>query len=355
MNSMNNLPNQHMTPNNDEIDLFELCITLWKNKWTIIGITSLLTVLAFVVAFFVIKPTYQSEVEIAPPLQYQYEILNKGVRSILTKPGETPPPTLPLIDQDKTYQILINNLNAINIQREFFENHYIKNYQTELENTQENFNLFKKNLLIKQISKDSNYYIISFNAKNPQDAYNVTQEFLSLAEKNAKKIILKNRESDINALINNFQNSILVLKAELTQKHDYEIEQLQNALDIAEKLNIHQPKEDITEIYMQGSEVLSSKLENLKKNTRNFTENNQYNELVANINVYRNLKLPSLEEFNIFQINATPLVPEKPIKPNKKLIVIIGFFLGSILAVLFVLIRQAVRNRLNLEIQQNHG
>lgn len=351
---MNNIPNNQYHSNNDEIDLFELCITLWKNKWTIVGITLAFTIIAGILAFVIIKPTYQSEIEIAPPFQYQYEILNKGVRAVSTKLGETPPPTLPAIDQDRIYSILINNLNANNTQRDFFQNHYLKNYENELENTQENFNLFKKNLLIKQANKDSNYYTISFKAKDAENALNVTRDFLSFAEKGAKEIVLKNREAELNALINNFQNSILVLQAELTQKHDYEIEQLQNALSIAQKLNIIKPEENITEAYMQGSEVLSAKLKSLKENVTNFSENNSYNELVANINVYKTLQLPSINEFNIFQVNATPEIPEKPIKPNKKLIVIIGFFLGGILAVLFVLIRQAIRNRLSIEAQKTH-
>ena len=75
---MNNTP-QTPNTNNDEIDLFELIITLWKSKGLIIGITFLSTVIAGLIAFFVISPEYKATTIVTQPQPYQIESLNMGI------------------------------------------------------------------------------------------------------------------------------------------------------------------------------------------------------------------------------------------------------------------------------------
>ena len=48
---------------------------------------------------------------------------------------------------------------------------------------------------------------------------------------------------------------------------------------------------------------------------------------------------------SITRIDKPASVPDAPIKPNKKLIVALALVLGGMVTVLFVLVRQAVRNR----------
>ena len=57
------------------------------------------------------------------------------------------------------------------------------------------------------------------------------------------------------------------------------------------------------------------------------------------------LRAITVDRGSIVAIDKPPSVPVAPIKPNKKLIVALALVLGGMVAVLFVLIRQAVRNR----------
>lgn len=340
--------NTHPTTNhNDEIDLFELCITLWQNKWTIIGITSVCTIIALIIAFLVIKPSYQSETVITPPFTYQIDALNDGVLNVpANQDKETRLPTLAAVDAEQVYSAMINSLYSTNLQREFFKNNYIPKQTDNIEITQTNFASFQKKILIKQTNKEQNYYSISFTTEDPHESYELMTEFLNLANLTAKDIILKNRKAEIQSLSNNIQNAITGLKSELTSTYNNELASLQNAYEIAEKLQLTKPKELITEAYMQGTEVLASRISFLTQQKSNFSHNAQYNELTANLNMYQNITLPTAEQFNTHNVDATAFIPEKPIKPNKKLIVIIGFLLGGMFAVMFVLIRQAIRVRL---------
>ena len=52
----------------DEIDLFELIQSLWKEKVLIIGITAVITLIGGGVAFS-IHPTYEASVKMLPPSQ----------------------------------------------------------------------------------------------------------------------------------------------------------------------------------------------------------------------------------------------------------------------------------------------
>lgn len=343
-NTMNNIP--QTTNHNDEIDLFELCLTLWKNKWALITITFLSTTIAAIIAFVITKPSYQSEIKITPPFIYQIDILNNGV---MRENKDSNLPVLNPVDTQNIYSTLISKLNSTDLQHHFFEKNYAPKQSKPLEITQVNFANFQKKLAIRLSNKELNHYSISFTTNNPKESYEMTNEFIALANEVAKNIVLKNRQSEINSLMNNLQNAIYGLRTELTASYTNEVENLQNAYKIAEKLNITTPKEVITEPYMQGTEVLANRINFLTKQKNDFSNNAEYNILTANLSIYQNIKLPSIDNFSIYNTDATAMVPEKPIKPNKKLIVLIGFFLGGIFAVMFVLIRQAVRTYLAVQ------
>lgn len=344
--------NAHQATNhNDEIDLLELCITLWQNKWTIIGITLICTIIALIVAFVLIKPSYQSEIKITPPFTYQIDVLNNGV---MRENKDNNLPVLNPVNTQSIYSTLISKLNSTDLQRQFFEKNYIPKQDKPLEITQENFTNFQKKLTIRLSNKDLNHYSITFTTNNPKESYELTNEFISLANEAAKNIVLKNRQAEINSLMSNLQNAIYELKTELTVLYTNEVESLQGAYEIAEKLNITTPKEAITEPYMQGTEVLASRINFLIKQKNNFSSNTEYNLLTANLNIYQNIKLPNIDNFSIYNTDTTAMMPENPIKPNKKLIVLIGFFLGGIFAIIFVLMRQAIRTRLSIYKSSTH-
>ena len=50
----------------DEIDLREIFATLWRWKWTIIGVTLAFMILAFVISKFFMDPVYEAHTVVAP-------------------------------------------------------------------------------------------------------------------------------------------------------------------------------------------------------------------------------------------------------------------------------------------------
>ncbi len=354
MNSINNVPNQYIPPNNDEIDLFELCITLWKNKWTIICITSLFTVLALVIAFFVMRPVYQSQIKITPPFLYQIDVLNKDTVSTDIASSDITEGHLSPLSTEDLYSLLKNRLESYELQYQFFVDSYIPSQQEKITATSDNFQKFQKDVLsISSDQKNSDIYTLSIKSLDSENAQNLITQFLELANQSAKDILIKNKKAALQLSINSKKIAIRELKDNLISEHRNKIIALESSLSIAKKLdiikplNLSNPELSITEPYMEGVEVLSDKIKQLKLEKDNFSLNQKYNELQSELSALNRVIFPKFDSFNTYNIDQEATLPEKPIKPNKKLIVIIGFLLGGIFAVLFVLIRQAIRTRLS--------
>lgn len=328
---------------NDEIDLFELCFTLWKNKWTIVCITLICTLLAVVLALFCIKPTYESKMVITPPYNYQIEALNDGL-VLNTKDS------LKKISPNEVYETFINSLISTNVQREFFTSYYAQKQKEltqskSLDLTQENFKKFQKSLFIQKVNKDNNLYSLAFLSHSAETAHLLTLEYMSFANQKALNTTIQNRQAEVNSLLTNTESMLSNLRLTLSSEYSNELNKLQSALAIAESLNLQSPMEQPSELYMQGSKALSGKLSYLEEQKDNYSLNPEYRELTSIINFYKMVKIPTAKEISLYNIDASAMLPEKPIKPNKMLIVVIGFGLGGILAVMFVLIRQSIRNR----------
>ncbi|OYQ74953.1 LPS O-antigen chain length determinant protein WzzB [Wohlfahrtiimonas chitiniclastica] len=335
----NNLPEQ----NNDEIDLFELVATLWRGKWLIVGVTFVCTVVAIIFAFIIIKPVYQTEVTISTPLTYQIDALNSGL-VISSEPSLKP------INSTEVYNMFLQNLRSTNIQRDFFTHIYLPK-QTDaikVQNTQANFEAFQKNITIKQTDKERNIYSVTFNAIDPELSYDALIEYFKLTNQHAISQILKNRQAELNTVILQTKDTLKTLENELTEQFNNEIARLNVAYQIAKDLKLETTMERPIEAYMQGTIALEKTLKYLEAQKKNFSNNARYRDMKANLEFYQDAKLPNASEVQLYHIDASPVLPEKPIKPNKTLITIIGFLLGGMLGCMIVLIRQAVRNRKQL-------
>ena len=68
-------PQHTFDPRDDEIDLFELFESLWKEKVLIVAITFVITLLAGLYAFVIAKPVYEVSVKVKPEAREAVELL----------------------------------------------------------------------------------------------------------------------------------------------------------------------------------------------------------------------------------------------------------------------------------------
>lgn len=341
MNNTQNTPNVNDN-NDDEIDLFELIITLWKSKGLIIGITLLSTIIAGLIAFLVITPEFKATTIITQPQPYQIEKLNLGLTQGDSKNSNS---SVKPIDAESVFKTLSNTLNSKDLQRQFFRSNFLPHQnKTTIEDNQKGFAAFQKMLSISGINKDNNQVNITLTSNNPKLAYNLVNEYLDLANATASQTILKNRTAEINSAIYNLESAIKSLESELKAENNFRLSQLKNAYKTAKNLNIITPQEKGTELYQQGTEALTSQISFLESQLENYTGNKEYNALTSELAKYKAITQPSASEITSYSVDLIAEIPENPEKPNKKLIIIIGFLLGGVLGMVFVLLRQSIRN-----------
>ncbi|MGB4717563.1 MAG: Wzz/FepE/Etk N-terminal domain-containing protein, partial [Bacillota bacterium] len=56
----------HQYPYEDEIDLRDLILKVWRGRWVIIGAVAIAVVVAFIYATFIREPAYEARVSILP-------------------------------------------------------------------------------------------------------------------------------------------------------------------------------------------------------------------------------------------------------------------------------------------------
>ncbi len=73
MFNVNNEANNPVYNDYDEIDLRELIMVIWDNKWLIFAITSAVVLIAGIYSFFIAVPVYETSSEIYTP---DYQLIN---------------------------------------------------------------------------------------------------------------------------------------------------------------------------------------------------------------------------------------------------------------------------------------
>lgn len=314
----NNLPQQ----NNDEIDLFELVATLWRGKWLIVGVTFVCTVIAVISTLFITRtPVYKASIVISPPTIEQIAPVNTNL--------------LYKLNPKEEIFIAISNSNSNNL------------YPSSLTKEQifrEALNTLKFSPAELQSDKSDNY-TLSILGQTADEALTNLQNTLDASNKSTSENIQSQRNAETEIIVKNITNTLTTLRNNLDKAQKIKIQQLNNALTIAKKLNITQPILPISEPYMQGTEALTAQIQLLESDKAFYTNDPQYNELSSMLEYYQSIQNHQLPELMTFNLLQKPTVSLEPIKPNKKLITIIGFLIGGMLGCMIVLIRQAVRNR----------
>jgi chain length determinant protein (polysaccharide antigen chain regulator) len=167
--------------NNDEIDLYELWMALYHQKWLIIG-CSILFGIATAVYAFTASPLYEIKVGLQLPSKQNISPLNMG------RIGHN---TLETYDQETVFAEFDKVITSGVFQRSFFEKNLTTLFpETGLLNTaaiDKAWDEFKRNTLkIKQGRRSSSSLkVITFKLSNAKDTKTLLTEFLTKANEQA--------------------------------------------------------------------------------------------------------------------------------------------------------------------------
>jgi len=352
-------------PEEDEIDLKELIKTILKHKTFIVIFTLLITVLAGIYAFSK-KPIYQIQSNImigqingksvASNIVVSEYIKALYQKEIEKKFKKTPPAYLDNITlPNKTNTFLTLIINGLNNQ----------------------YDLEKKNQILKNIQNAYNFkikkYIIS--EQNKLQNLNTQLKSIDIIEVTNIKDKIKNLQTNItinNNLIkfnknkiNTLDNKIHFLNDEIKKISQYLNKLIKNknnstSSNLIISTNILNYQNLLTNLYnqiknigLEKNQILSQTLPNLENKNQLILNKitNLQNKLQIQIpqekqNIKNKIKLIKVSIQNTFFTKeiGKPLMFDYPIKPKKKLIVIVAFITSFILSIFLVFLIEFIKS-----------
>src|SRR5690554_5027809 len=327
--------------NNDEIDLFELIEAIWKEKFLIIAITAIFTLLAVAYAL-VATPVYQATTTFYQPSASSIQAYNLGRKEANLEEFNIP----------DIYSVFLTNLNSQQLRNEFFEEVYLPSLTPEQQLAPRDSLLtsLSQTIQIKQVNPKENKfkYQISVEREDAEQAAQWANHYVQKAIVLTKQELAHDIQSELSTRKTSIQLQINSMLTKAQAVRQDEITRLKEALSIAKAIGLENPSlpagktteeganyVDRNLTYMRGSKALASQIEVLE---------NRESDLTGQLNFLKNIILND-ENTEVVKIDNVALTPETPIKPKKVQIVAIGIVLGGMLGGFAALVRIAIRQR----------
>lgn len=332
--------------NSDEIDLFELAQSLWKQKLLIGAVTLVITALAASYAFLT-APVYESKSTILPPRLADIAGYNLG-RSEAGLKEFTPA---------SVYSMFTQNLRSDGLRRDFFEQVYIpaetKGQDAKAKDElRESFNK-KLSIANPDVKNSPERFAVTVQSADPSRAAEWANVYVERVANKTRQDMADTVAVEISTRVRSIQNRIAVLRDSAKMLREDRIARLSEALKVADKVGLQAPQVKASRtssdgelaqfvdgnlMYMRGAKAIRAELDVLqnRKNDDPFIAGlrdleNQL-DFLAKVSV-------SPDGVAVFTLDSAAEVPETPIKPKKPLILTLGLILGGMLGVLIALVR----------------
>ncbi|MBM3106690.1 LPS O-antigen chain length determinant protein WzzB [Pseudomonas sp. V1] len=328
----------------DEIDLFELLGGLWKQKLLIILTAAIVTGGAVAYALLA-TPIYEAKVVVQPPSQSNISQLNYG------RGGDS---GLAMLSVKDVYDVYLRNLQSESLKREFFRKVFLPSLPEDERNGSQDDLYGRMNgvLMVAVTSKDtpSRYYIMASLPVAEQAAKWVVQ-YAQMAGEQAKREVTRDVRGDGMVKANNLEQQITAARESTRKQREDQIVHLTEALRVADSIGLEKPPiisnsltgevsagMDGSLTYMRGSKALSAEIENLRNRTSDDPFIPKLRQREEAVSFYRSLEVdPGVIE--VYRQDGSIELPDKPVKPKKLFIVVLGLVAGLMLGVLIALFR----------------
>jgi capsular polysaccharide biosynthesis protein len=326
----------------DEIDLRELIMALWKRKKMIISLTLVVAILAGMFSMFVLSPVYDTKLNIVISMPETYT----------TRYGEY---KLPITTNDQYIKLIISNDVLLNTIRDMEYNH-----------EEVSVDSLKKNIAVGSVETKTNVVQNSFevivSADNPEESLKLAQtlyhnyiEFLDVMTKErAVSFFIKDFTMEIKAQENQLDSVKEILKKnqELLASTPQVIAKGNANLEIQTQLTSNSdyvvPVDSVNPNYIKiendiiGNKQTINNIENtIRLNSRYLEELNKEKEALNKF--YETGQAEKLESSVIGVVETSVYLPSPPVAPTQKtspsnaLNTIIGAVIGGMLGVMIAL------------------
>jgi len=329
----------------DEIDLRELIMALWKRKKMIISLTLIVAILAGMFSMFVISPVYDTKLNIVISMPEKYN----------TRFGEY---TLPITSNEQYINLIKSNDILINT----IEDMGYSSEEVSLENLQKSISIGKIDAKANTVQ---NSFDVTVSADNPEESLKLAQtlysNYLDFMDAMTKERVVSHYSNYFNVELKALENDLDQTKETLKKNEELLAQTPQIITASKANLEIHTQLNDSSDYVVPVDTVNPNyiKIENDivgNKQSINNIENSirMYNNYLEELEIerqtinkyYRTGEVERLESTLSGVVETSVYLPSAPVAPTQKtspsnaLNTAIGAVLGGMLGVMIALLQE---------------
>lgn len=333
----------------DEIDLVELARTLWAQR-VLIGLVTAVVFLCAAAYAYLATPVYQVRASVLPPQISDIAGYNIGRSQVA---GLRP------YTVDDVYGIFVRSLQSEALRAEFFNTVYLPAV-----NGEEFLADFNKSISIKSIDKqrpkekEPEHWQVTLEHGDPVEAAEWVNRFVAMAAEMAQNTMQKDIAGEISIHAQALERRIDALRQTAAQRRADRIALLEEALKVAESAGLEEARATLWQtfvgadpstagsapLYLLGAQSIRAELAVLRKRQSDDPFIPELRSLQERLEFLKGVDV-NPENVSVFTFDSPALVPERPVKPKKALILSLGLVLGGMLGVFLALVRNMISQR----------
>lgn len=362
---------------NDEIDLIELILSIWRKKWWVILVTIFFSTGSVIYALQA-KEQWTSKAEIVAPRNYVITNILQERRQYAritdTEVGDV---------GGMLFDLFMAKLRSTNSRISFFEQSELYKKMPQISEPGEKKqavlrNLVNANITIQWPNKKNaiDYLTVAFSAETPEDAQKTLAAYVDYLNQSALALSDKNFLITLRGHIDDLKFSLQRLEERLPLKRSIRLEtqkkNLERALSTAQAAGIKEfskiktgeeavisqltlgeadiklSDDELSNnnfLFLMGEQYLQAQIDNVEKVPLIFPEGYHHKKMQLQQLEALLLKHKINTSDQSFYYQSEPDFPIKRDKPKRALIVLIGTFLGGVIGLLVALFMTALDNR----------
>ncbi|MGY0398585.1 MAG: LPS O-antigen chain length determinant protein WzzB [Ostreibacterium sp.] len=349
--------------NDDEIDLIELIVSLWRKKWLIGFITLIFVIGAGGYAFFAKEVWISTAQIIAPNAKGLYNYLDRYEQYQLVINGTQSQSIIEDISMS-LYNGFLHEIGSYQKQQNFFkQSGILKNYQKNGKTENQAMRLLFGSVVVSKPSKQKNYTTVSFTDEKADTAQKTLMALIKFINYGVVQTRLDSFNSEMLIKINILKMEQERIKQLAGRALQVRLKNLNKALQIAKKAGIEnysrlggqgfivptnisgemgiKLKDDSWSednfLFMLGENYLQAQIDTLASAEKVYPKS--YYQIQLQIELLNQIfNKKKVLTFDTFSYQSSPNLPLQRDKPQRALIVIIGLLVGATIAVFIALL-----------------
>ena len=330
----------------ENIDLYEMWITIWNKKWIVIGVTAVAALGS--VVFALLQPlVYKAEAYLLPPKAQDIQSLNvHGVMGLQEMPEVSP---------EYVFASFKKNLSSRILQKKFIKDYGLMEVLSPEKSTESmNENVYEGFSKIFKIKDNT----ISIELNDPEVAALWVNDYIKFMDNETIRLLVDNVRNSIMNSIRDIEYTISSKRQMAKQRRKDKILLYTEATSIAIRLGVKDRVDTTnviqnnqlnistgsTPLYYRGYRALNAELDVLKNRKSDDAFASGLRDLQENIALLSSIKITN-EGLSAVTIDQAAYAPKNRIKPNRRMIVTLGTVVGLFLGLFMVFFVSFIQNK----------